>query len=115
VPLATNSLKLQGVRTAGIGANPNVEQMIRKDKSGKLWQIVINHGEESVRSVNTNSIQLSPFDIQIREVVHQLAHLREVVVVARDLDDPRHVVVRVLVVGGRADALQQVVEVLVGD
>jgi beta-galactosidase len=67
VPLATSSLERQGVRTAGIAANPNVEQMIRKDKSGKMWHVVINHGEESVSSDSIG--QLSPFEIRISKVV----------------------------------------------
>lgn len=53
--------------------------------------------------------------IQIREVVHQLARLRIVMVVPRNLNNPRHIMVTVLFVGGGADPLQQVVEVLISN
>ena len=48
-------------------------------------------------------------------MVHQLASLGVVVVVARNLDNAGHVVVAVLIVSCRANALQQIVEVLISD
>lgn len=54
-------------------------------------------------------------DVEVRKVVHQFALLREVVEVASELNDLRHVVVAVLVIGRRPYALEQIVEVLVGN
>jgi len=63
VPLAASSIKRQGVHAAGAGANANVEQMLRRDRNGTMWRVVINHGEEAVDG--TDGLAMSPFEVSI--------------------------------------------------
>ena len=66
-----------------------------------------------MRHIAIHARKEASHDIQIREVVHQLARLRVVVVVPGDLYDARHIVVAILVIRGCPDALEQIVKVLV--
>jgi len=71
VPLAAESISRQGVHAAGAGATPFLEQMLRKDKAGKLWHVAINHDEEPVEtSWPFTGAPLAPFEVRLREALH---------------------------------------------
>lgn len=64
VSLAAATIKRQGVLSAGPSTNPNVEQLLRKDRDGKIWHVAINHGEVAVSDADGTST-LSPFEVSI--------------------------------------------------
>jgi beta-galactosidase len=83
VPLAADSIKRQGVLAAGTGASSSVEQMLRRDRTGKLWRVAINHDEEPIDDADRTGARLAPFEVSIREASVQP--------VARQSVDPQQV------------------------
>lgn len=63
VPLASATLQRQGVPTAGRGKTPNIEQALRRDRDGQVFQVTINHESEEVPMETSPALQ--PFEVRI--------------------------------------------------
>jgi len=64
VELASASLRSTAISCAGVGATPDVEQLVRQDRNGRAWEVTINHGSKAMRS--NNGVQLEPYQVDLR-------------------------------------------------